>query len=145
MHLQELLPENLLRIFDYLDAIDLTRCTKVSKKFREISLDKRLWSNIYINLCSIRIGTDFQSDVLAKFIGFIINNGCSSLEVWKHIDHQNAEYRSFPQENDLKHLRLFDGTDSFGGNNDHKPDLFINLIKSCHALEKLSIEGMFLC
>ena len=130
MSIQQLPQEILLSIFDYLDARDLSCCAKVSKIFRKVSLDDKLWLNIYIN---------FPSVALAKFIGFTINNGCRSLEVYKSIDHQNVENPSFPQENGLKHLKLHHNLYQ----RSCKQDLFINLIQSCHALEKLSIQGVF--
>jgi len=118
--------EILVQIFTSLNIQDLARCAQVSKKWRIISKDKKLW--LKANLC------------LNSISGQTIEAICS--HETKYLGLRSATIRGpscFPEKNNLKYLDLSRCQNS--GENDR--DILVELTASCN-LEKLSVASLFM-
>ena len=142
----EKLPEEiLLKIYTYLGLKDLGRCLQVSKMFRKISKDKKLWQRI----------TLFRKEVPIEFIGQALTFGL------KHLSVQACNLKPmlaniyidlpmildlYPKKNELKSLVLDDDV-QYRKNHRHRftehVQYFTTLLESCHSLEKLHFGGFY--
>ena len=153
MDIRELPLEILQTIFDYLDAMDLYRCSKVSRWFRKLSMDEYFWQNIQI-LPKKTNSTHFAEFIGCRFfaiptklIAFVINNGCTFLTLSVYEYQGKIDNTFLPEKCNLKHLKLHhlrtplpkDPSDSFTANQ----ELFLKLVNMCESLTKLAINGEF--
>ena len=69
--LEDLPNEVLLKVFSYLEPVDLIQCGQLSKRLRAICHDKSLWQKVNLS----------WKKVSAEFINFILNNGCNHLDL----------------------------------------------------------------
>ena len=67
--LEDLSDEIILKILSNVDKKDLIQCSRVSKRFRNISYDQSLW--LKVDLCN--------QSVSAGFLNLVLNNGCKNL------------------------------------------------------------------
>jgi len=137
----ENLPEEiLLEICTYLGLKDLGRCLQVSKRFRKITKDEKLWQRI----------TLFRKEVPIEFIGQFLDFGLKHLSVKEcELKHKIKRKRNrmamildlFPKKNELKSLELTNlmFMDRFGIY--EKSTALRALLESCHSLEKLYFGG----
>ena len=149
-NIQDLPDEIMMEIFKYLNITDLCLSAKVSKSFRRISLDKKLWTSILIwpqyrrDRDAYRWNPPARCHVPPEFISFIIENGCTYLDL-DLCKYQPWMGSDFPRANNLKFLKLSHGSvkeDQMY--DDRNQQLFVDLIKSCHSLEKLGMFGLSL-
>jgi len=141
----ENLPEEiLLEICTYLGLKDLGRCLQVSKRFRKISKDKKLWQRI----------TLFRKEVPIEFIGQALTFGLKHLSVEGcNLNRKFFDVRAnisidlpmildlYPKKNELKSLVL---NDVHYRKNHHFTEhlqYVTTLLESCHSLEKLHFGG----
>ena len=69
--IESLPDETLLNMFEYLEFKDLGRCLQVSKRFRKISLDEKLWQKI----------KTVDKDVSAEFLIQALTHGAKHLSL----------------------------------------------------------------
>jgi len=139
----ENLPEEiLLEICTYFGLKDLGRCLQVSKRFRKISKDKKLWQRI----------TLFRKEVPIEFIGQALTFGL------KHLSVEECNLKSnlntdmamildlYPKKNELNSLDLTDVQHKYKtGNWVVKQTKYVQaLLESCHSLEKLHYGGFYM-
>ena len=131
--IENLPDEILLKICMYLGLKDLGRCLQVSKRFRKISKDKKLWQRI----------TLFRKKVPIEFIGQALNFGLKHLSVKECKLKRNTDMEiildQYPKKNELKSLDLTNvkGYDKYGFNFHEKIKYVTALLESCHSLEKI--------
>lgn len=141
---QDLPVEVIMQIFDYLDVIDLCSCSKSTKKFREISLVKRFWSSVRIfplENPNWEWGARYQ--VPCEFLAFIIQNGCTYLDLAICEFQFNVDTSALPRRSNLKYLKLSRPQDDLLRVGFHNPNLnlFRALMDSCESLAKLALNG----
>ena len=141
---QDLPVEIIMEIFDYLDVIDLWSCSKSTSKFREISLVKRFWSRVRIfPLENPNLILGARYEVPCEFLAFIIQNGCTYLDLaiceWQF----NVDTSALPRRSNLKYLKLSRPVDDLLRVEFHDPNLslFRALMDSCESLAKLALNG----
>ena len=138
--IENLPDEILLEICTYFGLKDLGRCLQVSKRFRKITKDKKLWQRI----------TLFRKEVPIEFIGQALNMGLKHLSVEEcELKHKIKRKRNrmamildlFPKKNELKSLELTNlmFMNRFGIY--EKSTALRALLESCHSLEKLYFGG----
>ena len=115
---EEFPSELLLKIFSFLEIVDLIKCSQASKRIKVICYDGSLWQKI--NLSKKRVPTEFLQKV--------IDYGCKwlNLNEAKLIGTLRLESKS-----QLHHLDLY-------GCRAENKSVFEELFKSCHSLQTLS-------
>ena len=123
----DLLPEEiLLEIFKHLDLKDLGRCAQVCIKFRNVSLDEKVWPK-KLNLNGKLVPSQFLGQAISR--GLIYLSFCCG-KLSGNVD--------LPKENNVKYLNLYGHchySDGFIVN----PEDLTKLMSSFCSLEKLSL------
>ena len=134
----ENLPEEiLLKICMYLGLKGLGRCLQVSKRFRRISKDQKLWQRI----------TLFRKEVPIEFIGQALTFGLKHLIVKECKLKRNRDTDMamildlYPKKNELKSLDLTNVEYRNGYDFHEKIKYIIALLESCHSLERFHFGG----
>ena len=112
--------ELLLNILSFLEIVDLTKCSQISKRIRVICYDESLWQRINLS----------KKNVPAEFLQNVIEYG------WKCLNLNEANIIGplrLKNESQLNHL------DISGCTADYDWSFFEELFKSCHSLQTLSI------
>ena len=106
-------------------------CTKVSRKFRQISHDKSYWK--CVNLYNQSVSCEFIAQIIKLGTEHLNLHGATLSEEWS--EERNASCNAdLPRENDLKYLNLAESSvdDRF----------LVRLLRSSKSLEKLSLTGV---
>ena len=106
MELIALLPDEvILKIFNYLDIIDLIHCGQVSKRFREISQDETLQK---LNLDEREVPSNFLKLLISrglKYLSFFRAKAIGQLDIEKadELKVRNFQKQIFPKNNIFSH------------------------------------------
>ena len=119
------LPDELiLKVLSYTETVDIFRCRRVSnRRIKTISNDNSLFQTVNLsNRC-----------LKANFLETALNNGCKSLNlsgssIWGNL---NLTLESQLRELDLSNCKLRT-----------RPEVYEELLASCHSLQTLSLEGL---
>ena len=110
--------ELLLKIFSFLEIVDMIKCSRASKRIRVICYDESLWQKI--NLSKKRVPTEFLQKV--------IDYGCK----WLNLNQTKlVGTLRLENESQLHHLDL-------SGCTAESLSVFEELLNSCHFLHSLS-------
>ena len=116
---EEFPSEIMLKIFSFLEIVELIKCSQTSKRIRIICYDKSLWQRI--NLSKKRVQTDFLQKVID------LDCKCLNLNEANIIGTLRLQNKS-----QLTYLDL-------SGCTAESQSVFEELLKSCHSLQTLSI------
>ena len=132
--------EILMNIFSYLNIKELYKCAHVSKKFRQISLNKSFWKSV--NLYKQRISSQFLAQILRLGTEYLNLQEVTILDdtyaVWGDRVYDPDEqlppstYASMPQKNNLKYLSM-----AFSSVED---TFLVKLLRSSVCLQKISLR-----
>ena len=113
-----------LEVMSYLDINDLVRCTRVSKKIRALCQDQSLWQKINLSWKKIPI----------SFVQFVLDKNCKSLIL--HGSAVIGRGLNLTKNSQLRHLDLRQCK--------IKAKPMVDLLFSCHNLERLSMDILYL-
>ena len=144
MSIQELPDEMIMNIMKYMDEKTLIICTKVSRRIRELSMDKSLWQNVKVTSKYLRKtphGKSVYHPISINFLKLVIENGCTFLDVSIPMHQRNIDGSFIPNNNDVTSLILRHPEDP-GEFQPPKFDVMTKLINQCCSLTKLGMIGI---
>ena len=146
--------ETILEILNKIDLKSLTNCADVSKRFKQVSLDKSLWSHFQLKpgcypwallypWMSLT-GCNELNQVPPELIEKIIAKGCQFLDLSICRKQPQVDMTCLPQEVNLKGLKL-SYTHCYDENfHNANRKMLEDMIKPCKSLKKLAIIGKLL-
>ena len=126
---EEFPSEIILKIFSFLEIVDLIKCSQMSTRIRIICYDKSLWQTI--NLSRKRVQTDFLQKVIDQDCKYLNLNEAKIIGTLR-----------LQNQSQLTYLDL-------SGCTAESQSVFEELLESCHSLQTLSftqdinVEVMF--
>jgi len=122
--------EIILKIFSLLDIKGVLQCGQVSKRLRDISNDRCLWSKLNLSGRRVPYG----------FIEKAAKNGCEYLNLGLSFVHgEGIEKAGYPWK--LKYLEMSQSSDEWDECAQEVPE---GVLQNCHFLEKLAVDNLTL-
>lgn len=143
--------ETILEILNKIDLKSLTNCADVSKRFKQVSLDKSLWCHFQLKPGCYpwallypwmsMMGCNELNPVPPELIEKTIAKGCEFLDLSICRKQPQVDKKCLPQEVNLKGLKLsythcYD--EDFPNAN---REMLEDMINPCKSLKKLAILG----
>jgi len=122
--------EIILKIFSLLDIKGVLQCGQVSKRLRDISNDRCLWSKLNLSGRRVPYG----------FIEKAAKNGCEYLNLGLSFVHgEGIEKAGYPWK--LKYLEMSQSSDEWDECAQEVPE---GVLQNCHSLQKLAVDNLTL-
>ena len=137
--------ETILEILNKIDLKSLTNCADVSKRFKQVSLDKSLWSHFQLKpgcypWVSL-MGCNELNHIPPELIEKLIVKGCKFLDLSICRKRPQVDMKCLPREVNLKGLKLSYTHCSDKDFPNANREMLVDMINPCKSLKKLAIIG----